>query len=75
MVELQLYTRERVETLINEGHLIIILNGDVLKLDNWARYHPGGTLPIMHMVGKDGTDPISVCVGSRSCPLTCQSKR
>ena len=65
MVELQLYTREHIEKLINEGHLILILNNDVIKLDNWAKHHPGGVLPILHMVGKDATDPISVYVGVR----------
>lgn len=55
-----LYARDKIEKMVDAGHLIIIFKGSVLKLDNWARYHPGGVLPILHMVGKDATDPLSV---------------
>lgn len=62
MVDLQLFTREQIETLIDQGQIIIVFKDEVLRLDNWSKYHPGGILPIQHMVGKDATDPISVCV-------------
>lgn len=48
-----------VEDLIAEGHAIVILNDEVLKLDSWLRYHPGGDKTILHMVGKDATDEVN----------------
>jgi cytochrome b involved in lipid metabolism len=48
--------------MIDDGGLIIIFDNMVLKLDKWIDRHPGGRLPIMHMVGKDATDVISVFV-------------
>lgn len=56
------FDRAEVEDLINKGQLIVISNGLVLRLDKWVDYHPGGRLPILHMVGKDATDPLSVYV-------------
>jgi delta8-fatty-acid desaturase len=50
---------KEVEDLIAEGHAIVILNGEVLKLDSWLRYHPGGDKTILHMVGKDATDEVN----------------
>jgi delta8-fatty-acid desaturase len=56
--ERMLSTKE-VEDLIAEGHPIVILNDEVLKLDSWLRYHPGGDKTILHMVGKDATDEVN----------------
>lgn len=56
------FARGEIEDLINKGQLIVISNSQVLRLDKWADYHPGGRLPILHMVGKDATDPLSVYV-------------
>ncbi|KAI9830243.1 MAG: hypothetical protein M1819_005770 [Sarea resinae] len=53
-----LFSRRQVEGLIANGHLITILNGKVLKLDNWVQYHPGGDIAVKHMVGRDATDEI-----------------
>jgi delta8-fatty-acid desaturase len=50
---------KEVEDLITEGHAIVILNDEVLKLDSWLRYHPGGDKTILHMVGKDATDEVN----------------
>ena len=50
---------KEVEDLIAEGHAIVILNGEVLKLDSWLRYHPGGDKTILHMVGRDATDEVN----------------
>lgn len=60
MVKSRVFTRPQVEELINQGQLIVISNEQVLRLDKWADRHPGGRLPILHMVGKDATDPLSV---------------
>ncbi|KAL9613070.1 MAG: hypothetical protein Q9167_002369 [Letrouitia subvulpina] len=53
-------TRRQVESLIANGHTIIIVNGKVLKADAWLKYHPGGDKAIMHMVGRDATDEVTV---------------
>ena len=52
-------SREQVETLIGRGHSIIIVDKQVLKVDAWLPYHPGGDKAIMHMVGRDATDEVN----------------
>jgi hypothetical protein len=47
-----------VESMIANGHTIVILDNLVLRLDSWLDRHPGGRLAILHMVGKDATDEI-----------------
>lgn len=54
-----IYTRREVEDLIAQGRSIVILDGKVLKVDPWLRFHPGGDKAIMHMVGRDATDEIN----------------
>lgn len=34
----------------------IIIDGNVYDMSGYARIHPGGFLPLMHMAGKDATD-------------------
>jgi len=58
------YTRRDVEDLIAQGRHIIIVDGYVLKVDSWLRFHPGGDKAIMHMVGRDATDEVNACVSS-----------
>jgi len=50
----------QVETLVADGHIIVIYDGYALKLDVWQNKHPGGRLAILHMVGRDATDEINV---------------
>ena len=50
---------KEVEDLIAEGHAIVILDDEVLRLDSWLRYHPGGDKTILHMVGRDATDEVN----------------
>ena len=45
---------QHVADLINDGQNIVIYEGYALDLDNWLHKHPGGVLPIRHMVGRDG---------------------
>ena len=52
-------TRRQVEGMIADGRTVIIVNGKVLKVDAWLRYHPGGETAIMHMVGRDATDEVN----------------
>lgn len=54
--------RRQIEGMIAEGRSIIILDGKVLKVDAWLKYHPGGEKSIMHMVGRDATDEINAYV-------------
>lgn len=54
-----IYTRNEVENLIAEGRTIIIVDGDVLKVDAWLPYHPGGDKAVKHMVGRDATDEVT----------------
>jgi delta8-fatty-acid desaturase len=50
---------KEVEDLIAEGHAIVILDDEVLRLDSWLGYHPGGDKTILHMVGRDATDEVN----------------
>ncbi|MCJ1471592.1 hypothetical protein MMC13_000232 [Lambiella insularis] len=52
-------SRRDVEGLIADGRKIIIVDGKVLKVDAWLKYHPGGDKAIMHMVGRDATDEVN----------------
>ena len=54
------FSRREVEALIADGHVIVIREGRVLQLDGWLNKHPGGRLAVLHMVGRDATDEISV---------------
>lgn len=52
-------SRREIEGLIAENKHIIILDGKVLKLDCWVKFHPGGPLAIKHMIGRDATDEVN----------------
>merc|ERR1711939_637140 len=43
-----LLSRRQIEGLIADGRSIIIVNGEVLKVDPWLKYHPGGDKAIRH---------------------------
>ncbi|KAK5158132.1 hypothetical protein LTR04_005288 [Oleoguttula sp. CCFEE 6159] len=51
-------SRRQIEGLIADGRKIIVVDGKVLKVDAWLRFHPGGDKAIMHMVGRDATDEV-----------------
>jgi len=59
-------TAGAVDALIADGHIIVIFEEHVLKLDSWIQKHPGGRLAILHMVGRDATDEIKAYVNPRS---------
>lgn len=63
-----IWTRSQVESLIAEGRTIIIVNGKILQVDAWLKYHPGGDKAILHMVGRDATDEVNACVKSLKRP-------
>jgi len=56
---LKILSRDKIHQLIAHGHLIVIANTRVVKLDNWINRHPGGEKTILHMVGRDATDEIN----------------
>lgn len=56
------YTRRQVEDLIAQGRTIIIVDGKVLRVDSWLKYHPGGDKAILHVVGRDATDEVNAYV-------------
>jgi hypothetical protein len=53
-------SRAHIRGLIARGQLIVISDKQVLRLDKWIDRHPGGRLPVLHMVGRDATDQILV---------------
>ena len=53
------WSRREIEGLIADGRKIIILGDQVLRVDAWLPYHPGGDKAILHMVGRDATDEIT----------------
>ena len=53
------FSRREIEGMLAEGKLIIIVDGNVLRLDSWIKYHPGGDMAIKHMIGKDATDEVN----------------
>lgn len=56
----RILTARSIEAMIADGHTVLIFQDYVLRLDGWLAKHPGGRLPILHMVGKDATDEITV---------------
>ena len=55
----KILSRQDVEGLIAQGQSIIIVDRNVLRVDAWLSYHPGGEKAIMHMVGRDATDEVN----------------
>ncbi|KAK5994281.1 Delta 8-(E)-sphingolipid desaturase [Cladobotryum mycophilum] len=55
----QILTQRTVEGMIADGDTIVIFEDFVLKLNSWLDKHPGGSLVIQHMVGRDATDEIT----------------
>ncbi|KAJ5115670.1 hypothetical protein N7456_000018 [Penicillium angulare] len=52
-------SRREIEGMIADEKYIIIIDGKVLKLDCWVKFHPGGPLAIKHMIGRDATDEVN----------------
>lgn len=56
----QILSPRTIEGRIADGQVIVITEGNVLRLDGWLEKHPGGRLAILHMVGRDASDEINV---------------
>jgi delta8-fatty-acid desaturase len=65
-----LMSRDDIEAMIADGRKIIIIDQQVLKVDPWVLYHPGGDKAILHMVGKDATDEVTAYEPSQSLPFS-----
>ncbi|KAF9481011.1 delta 8-sphingoloid desaturase protein [Pholiota conissans] len=53
------WTRDQVAQRILQGDTLIIYRGELLKIPcKWLDAHPGGTLALLHFVGRDATDEI-----------------
>ncbi|EPQ61426.1 hypothetical protein GLOTRDRAFT_29719 [Gloeophyllum trabeum ATCC 11539] len=53
------WTREQVAARILEGENLVIYRGKLIRIPNsWLTAHPGGSLAILHFVGRDATDEI-----------------
>ena len=52
----EILTPRAVEGMIADGGIIVIYEEQILKLNGWMAKHPGGSLAILHMVGRDATD-------------------
>ncbi|KAH8645607.1 fatty acid desaturase-domain-containing protein [Xylariales sp. PMI_506] len=55
-----LLSRRQIEGMIADGKCVFIMNQFVVRADPWLPYHPGGGKAIMHMVGRDATDEVTV---------------
>lgn len=53
-------SRDEIEAMIAEGRKIMIVDQHVLKVDPWLSYHPGGDKAILHMIGRDATDEVTI---------------
>jgi delta8-fatty-acid desaturase len=45
--------------MIAQGDIVVIFEGQVLKLNGWIEKHPGGKLPLLQMVGVDASSEIA----------------
>ncbi|KGQ02574.1 hypothetical protein BB8028_0002g10130 [Beauveria bassiana] len=62
-------SRDEVEAMIADGRKIILVDNFVLKVDAWLKYHPGGEISILHMVGRDATDEVKALHSDESVQL------
>ncbi|KAF8898813.1 delta 8-sphingoloid desaturase protein [Infundibulicybe gibba] len=54
-----LWTRDAVATRILAGEYLVIYRSHLLRIPlSWLDAHPGGSLAILHFVGRDATDEI-----------------
>ncbi|KOS18313.1 Delta(8)-fatty-acid desaturase [Escovopsis weberi] len=58
LANLSVMTRGEIEAMIADGRKLMIFRQQVLKVDSWLPYHPGGQKALLHMVGRDATDEI-----------------
>jgi len=53
------WNRDQVASRITAGEILLIYRNQLLRIPtSWLNTHPGGALPILHLVGRDATDEI-----------------
>lgn len=53
------WTRDQVAARILAGETLFVLHGKLIRVPpSWLTSHPGGTLAILHFVGRDATDEV-----------------
>ncbi|KAK3696618.1 hypothetical protein LTR37_017871 [Vermiconidia calcicola] len=60
MAHARVFTRREIESLIAAGDIIVITQNTVLRLNAWKDKHPGGSLVLQHMIGRDATHEINI---------------
>ncbi|CAF3750786.1 unnamed protein product [Rotaria socialis] len=59
-MEKKSYTREEIaQRIVDYGDILVIHSNKIYRLNSWIKYHPGGEMVILHMVGRDATDEIN----------------
>ncbi|EPT03869.1 hypothetical protein FOMPIDRAFT_127777 [Fomitopsis schrenkii] len=54
-----LWTRDQVAARILAGESIVIIDNQVIRIPpSWLASHPGGSLAILHFIGRDATDEV-----------------
>lgn len=54
-----IWTRDQIADRILAGETLVILENKVVRIPpSWLSAHPGGTLAVLHFVGRDATDEI-----------------
>ncbi|CCX33249.1 fatty acid desaturase-domain-containing protein [Pyronema domesticum] len=51
-------TRRQIEGMIADGKAVFLYKGEVMSVNAWMPYHPGGDTAIKHMIGRDATDEV-----------------
>src|SRR4051812_30812585 len=49
-------SREEVARKATPNFLLVIIGPFVYDLTTWCPIHPGGSLPLLHLAGRDATD-------------------
>jgi sphingolipid 8-(E)-desaturase len=56
---MKLWDRQEVAQAILDGQTVIVYRSNLLRIpDKWLDAHPGGSLALLHFVGRDATDEI-----------------
>ncbi|KAJ3883338.1 delta 8-sphingoloid desaturase protein [Lentinula edodes] len=64
------FTRSELCTRILEGQHLIIYNRNVLRIPpSWLDAHPGGSLALLHFVGRDATSEIDAYHNDQILPM------
>ncbi|KAI8996020.1 fatty acid desaturase-domain-containing protein [Gaertneriomyces semiglobifer] len=51
-------TKAEVRERVEQGEILVLIEGKVYDLTKFVKFHPGGELAIWHMRGRDATDAV-----------------